>query len=99
MRNKFEALFEDEDDIFAGTPKSKFWDMLTVPHKDIAQEVLDEIITRYAVMETILKQTIDEEMINSYLDQHYYENSVEIEETKKSLYMEFVGSIVYKMPQ
>ncbi|MCH9814167.1 MAG: DUF2018 family protein [Epsilonproteobacteria bacterium] len=97
--NKYAALFEDEDDIFAGTPKSKFWDMLTTPHEDIAKETLDEIVTRYAVMENILKKTIDEELINSHLDQYYFENSAEVEETKKSLYMEFVGNIVYKMPQ
>jgi len=97
--NKYAALFEDEDDIFAGTPKSKFWDMLVTPHEDIAKEVLDEIITRYAVMETIIKESVDEEMINSHLDSHYLQNQAKIEETKKNLYMEFVGNIVYKMPQ
>ena len=27
MSNKYAALFEDEDDIFAGTPESKYWDI------------------------------------------------------------------------
>jgi hypothetical protein len=97
--SKYEALFEDENDIFNGTPKKKFWDMLTTAHEDISTESLDEIVQNYACMEHIIKQTIGEEQINIYLKNYYMENEKEINEHKKSLYMEFVGNIVYKMPQ
>ena len=97
--SKYAALLEDEDDIFGGTPKSKFWDMLITPHEDTSKAVLDDIVTSYACMEDIIKQTIGEENINDYLKNYYYDNEKIIEEVKKSLYIEFVGNIVYKLPQ
>ncbi len=97
--SSYEALFEDEDDILGGTPKSKFWDMLITPHEDTAKAILDDIVTNYACMEHIIKQTIGEEEINRHLKNYYIDNKTAIEKTKKSLYMEFVGNIVYKMPQ
>jgi len=98
MKN-YAALFEDEDDIFNGTPKSKFWSMINTAHEDISIAILDEIITKYAALEHIVKQNIQEEEINGYLDNYYYEHSEELDALKKSLYMEFVGNLVYKMPQ
>lgn len=97
--NKYAALLEDEDDIFGGTPKSKFWDMLTTPDRDVPAEVIDEIVTRYACMEHIIKQSIGEEVINSYLQNYYHDNEDQIENVKKSLYMEFAGNIISKMSQ
>lgn len=96
---KYAALLEDEDDIFGGTPKSKLWDMLSTAHEDISKEIIDDIVTSYACMEHIIKQTIDEENINQHLKNYYLERADEIDEVKKSLYMEFVGNLVYKMPQ
>lgn len=96
---KYAALFEDEDDIFNGTPKKKFWDMLQTAHEDVSTEALDDIVQDYACMEHIIKQTIGEEQINEYLKNYYRDNEQDIDDVKKSLYMEFVGSIVYKMPQ
>jgi len=96
---KYAALLEDENDIFGGTPKSKLWDMLNTAHEDISKEIIDDIVTSYACMEHIIKQTIGEENINQHLKNYYQERSEEIEDVKKSLYMEFVGNLVYKMPQ
>jgi phage host-nuclease inhibitor protein Gam len=97
--SKYAALLEDEEDILGGSPKSKFWEMLITPHEDTSKAVLDEIVTNYACMEHIIKQTIDEEVINEHLKNYYEDNKDEIEYFKKSLYMEFVGKIVWKMPQ
>lgn len=96
---KYAALEEDIDDIFNGTPKKKFWDMLQTAHEDISTVILDDIVENYACMEHIIKQTIGEEQINKYLENYYTDNAQDIDEVKKSLYMEFVGNIVYKMPQ
>ena len=97
--NKYEALFEDEDDILGGTPKTKFWDMLITAHEDTSKEVIDDIATNYAILEHIVKQTIKEEKLNDYLKFYYKENESEIQEDKKSLYLEFVGKVVSRMPQ
>lgn len=98
MKN-YAALFEDEDDILGGTPKSKFWQMLITPHEDTSKAVIDDIVTNYACLEHIVKEKIDEEKLEEYLEFYYKENTTEIEELKKSLYLEFVGKIIYKIPQ
>lgn len=97
--SKYEALFEDESDIINGTPQSRFIDMIKTTEDDISKEIIDEIITNYASMEHIIKQTINEERINEHLKNYYIDNQETIEELKKSLYMEFAGNIVFKMPQ
>lgn len=97
--SKYETLFEDEDDIIGGTPQSKFHDMLVSTPQDTSRATLDEIVTNYACMEDIIKQTIGEEQINAKLKNYYLDHQVRVDETKKSLYMEFAGNIVSKMPQ
>jgi len=81
---QYEALLEDENDIFGGTPKSKLWDMLQTAHEDISKEIIDEIITSYACMEDIIKQTIGEEEINKYIKNYHLENEEKIEDVKKA---------------
>jgi hypothetical protein len=97
--SKYAALLEDEDDILGGTPQTKFWDMLTTAHADTSKAVIDEITTNYAILEHIVKQTIKEEKLNEYLEFYYEDNKSEITEDKKSLYLEFVGKVVSRMPQ
>ena len=98
MKN-YAALLEDEDDIFSGTPKSKFWSMINTAHEDISIAILDEIITKYAALEHIVKENVHEKEINDYLDNYYHQHTEELNALKKSLYMEFVGNLIYKMPQ
>ena len=101
MEKKYEVLFEDENDIFGGTTKSKFWDMLTTTHEDIGKEIIDEIFAKYAAMEAILKnvKNIDAEDLNQDLENYCLENSTEIENSKKNLYMEFSIDIINKLHQ
>jgi len=35
--SKYDALYEDEDDIFSGTPKSKFWDSINSANDEIVK--------------------------------------------------------------
>ncbi len=39
-------LYEDEDDIFMGSPKSKFFDILFHANKDLVKEKLLQIVER-----------------------------------------------------
>ena len=94
---KFDALFEDEDDIFAGSPRSKYWDIYNQVSGDLAQDEFDKIMQRMAAMECLLMKNIDEEMINRTVDQYAFENPSEVEERKKSLYMELAGDLLYRV--
>lgn len=60
--SRFEALFEDEDDIFVGSPQSKYWDIAKQVSEDLYRYDFDEIMTKIAVMEKMLMEHHDEEI-------------------------------------
>jgi hypothetical protein len=89
---------EDEDDIFMGSPKSKFFDICTQASDDIVHDEWDKIIERYAVMELMLSQNQGEDFdINKKISQFSFENSDEVAKMKKGLYIEFTGEIVCRL--
>jgi hypothetical protein len=51
-------LYEDEDDIFMGSPKSKFFDILFHANKDLVKEKLLQIVERYNAMELLLEESL-----------------------------------------
>ena len=95
--NKYEALFEDEDDIFAGTPKSRYWDIAGQLSQDLLKDEFDGIVERLAVMESIISKTHDYESIDKMVKQYAMENYEEVEALKKSVYMELAGQLVYRV--
>jgi len=94
---KFDALFEDEDDIFGGSPKSKYWDISNQISKDLMQAEFDDVIMRLAVMEKMLMKIHDEEMLDNIIKNYYYANMDEIDVLKKSMYMELAGKLIYRL--
>lgn len=94
---KYDALFEDEDDVFAGTPQSKFWDIIQVASNDLVKDQMDTLLEKFAVMETILIKEHGEEKLNQILKEYTFKNSEEIEFNKKSTYLEFTGEIISRL--
>lgn len=89
----YSALFEDEDDIFGGSPRSKFHDIVYNANRDIVEQELERLIERQAVLELMLGEHHGDELdekIKSYL----YSNKAEVEGTVKSLFIESVGNIL-----
>lgn len=95
--SRFEALFEDEDDIFNGTPQSKYWDIAKQVSEDLYQYDFDEIMTKIAVMEKMLMQQYNEDELNRIVESYALMNQEEIDNHKKSLYMEYAGRLIYKL--
>lgn len=93
----YDALFEDEDDIFGGTPESKYWDIVKQVSPDIARHEFDTMIAKMAAMELMLMEQHDEESLNKIIDRHICSNEKMIENRKKSLYMEYAGNLIYKL--
>jgi hypothetical protein len=93
----YEALFEDEDDIFGGTPESKYWDIHKQLSSDLVRFEFDEIISKMAAMEQMLMEHHDEEDLNKLVDRYIASNPQIIDSRKKSLYMEYAGRLIYKL--
>ena len=79
---------EDEDDIFMGSPKSKFFDVSREASKDIVEEEIDKIIEKLAVLEMIISKDKDEDFdINQYIKDYTLDNMSEVKAMKKGLYV------------
>lgn len=86
-------LYEDEDDIFMGSPKSKFFDILFHANKDLVKEKLLQIIERYNAMELLLEESSISNVqnaINTVLINH----ADEIMERNNDFFIATVGEIL-----
>lgn len=91
-------FLEDEDDIFVGSPKSKYFDIATQANDEIVQDEFDKLLEKVAVMEILLSKDKDVDFdINNVIRQYVFENGDEVEEMKKGLYIELAGDIVCRL--
>ena len=89
---------EDEDDIFMGSPKSKFFDVSRQASKDIVEEEIDKIVEKLAVLEMIISEGKDEDFdINQYIRDYTFANMDDVNGMKKGLYVEFTGEIICRL--
>ena len=89
---------EDEDDIFMGSPKSKFFDVSREASKDIVEEEIDKIVEKLAVLEMIISEGKDEDFdINQYIRDYTFANMDDVNGMKKGLYVEFTGEIISRL--
>lgn len=94
---KFDALFEDEDDIFSGTPVSKYWDIAKQTSEDLRKDEFDKVVERLAVMEAMLSETHNYEELDKIIKTYSFTNQDKIYEMKKSVYMELAGQLIYRV--
>ena len=89
----YEALFEDEGDIFGGTPKSKFMDVLFNANNDIVRAELEKFFEKAAVMEAMLEEQHGENL-DREIAKYQIEHQDEVDARLKSLYIEVMGDIL-----
>ncbi len=94
---KYEALFEDEENIFGGTPRSKYHDIASQANEEIVEDEFDKIVQKFAIMEAMLGEKYDHDELNRMIAQYGFDNSMEVENMKKGLYIEFTGNIVMRL--
>jgi len=95
--SKYDALFEDEENIFGGTPKSKFWDIANQANDDLVKDQFDQYVQKFTIMENFLIEHHGEEKLEQMLAQYSLEKSMQLEEDKKSTYVAWTGDIVCRL--
>lgn len=91
-------FLEDEDDIFVGSPKSKYFDISNQANDEIVQDEFDKLLEKLAVMEILLSKDKDVDFdINKVIRQYSFENADEVNDMKKGLYIELTGDIVCRL--
>jgi len=91
--SKYSALFEDEDDIFAGSPESRLMDVIFNANNDIVRQELRNFITKAATMELMLEEHVGED-IDSAVRNYDIHHLGDADEKAKSLYIELMGTIL-----
>lgn len=93
--SKYSALFEDEDDVFLGSPTSKLMDIIFNANNDVVRFDLENFMKKRAAMELVLEEHLGEDFLNK-VDQFTISNQDEVNTKLKSLSIELMGDIVSK---
>ncbi len=89
------GIFEDEDDIFMGSPKSKFLEIVYNANRNIAEAELLQLVERIAALELLLEERgMDADELERVLKTLMFEKAAEIDVATKNIYMDSVGKIL-----
>jgi len=86
-------IFEDEDDIFMGSPKSKFLDVIFNANRGVAEFELERLMERMAILELML-DPVDVELLEKEVTNYSFANAAQVQEKVKSLYIESMGNVL-----
>ncbi|WP_457750039.1 DUF2018 family protein [Sulfurimonas sp.] len=89
----YSALFEDEEDIFGGSPRSKFMDVVFNANNDIVRQELENFIEKAATMELMLEEQLNED-IDSAITRYKNSHLDAVNTKTKSIFVEIMGSIL-----
>ena len=93
-----EWFTEDEDDMFMGSPKSKFFDVSREASQDVVEDEWDKIVEKVAILEMMLSEGKDENFdVNDAMKEYKLNNEQEVNNMKKGLYVEFTGEIICRL--
>ena len=88
-------LYEDEDDIFMGTPRSKFFDIVFNANRNLVEHKIETLFERYIAMEKMLEDQLGEEVdVQRVVDSWIIENPDEVHTRKKDMFIVTVGDIL-----
>ena len=92
QEHMFAALLEDEGDVFGGSPKSKFMDIVFNANNDVVRGELEKLVYKMAAMEVALEKAgVD---VDSAVKEVQFENGGEVENVAKSIFIETMGNIL-----
>jgi hypothetical protein len=86
-------IFEDEDDIFMGSVKSKFLDIVFNANRGLVESELERLVQRVATLELMLAQE-DEDLLERQISQYQFENQDDVQTKSKSIFIESMGNIL-----
>jgi hypothetical protein len=93
--SEYSALFEDEDDVFLGSPVSKLMDIIFNANNDVVRFDLENFMRRRAALEMLLEDKLGDDY-GDVVDVFMVENRDAVESKMKSLSIELMGEIVSK---
>lgn len=93
--NEYSTLFEDDDDIIAGSPKKRYWDILGQVEADKVQNEFDKVLGKIAALELMLMEKHDEDQIDNVVATYQASHPEALEQHKKNLYLEYAAKLIF----
>lgn len=89
-------LYEDEDDFFVGSPKSKFFDIIFNANRNLVEDALEKHVERHVAMEMILERLVEKEGLNleAEISTIRVEKQDDIYNSKRDFFIVTVGDIL-----
>ncbi len=85
---------EDEDDIFMGSPKSKFFDILFHANQDLVKTKLLQIVDRYSAMEILLEKQFGADALEGLIHTVLMDDTDALVEHNNDLFISTMGDIL-----
>jgi hypothetical protein len=85
-------LFKDDDGMFMGTPKSKFFDIVFNANRNLVEQELEDIIERMCILEMLAEEK--EENLEQKLAELKFSKSQEVENRKIDAFINSMGNIL-----
>jgi hypothetical protein len=89
-------LYEDEDDFFVGSPRSKFFDIMFNANKNLVEDALEKHVERHVAVEMLLNKFIEEKGLHleAEISTIRAEKQDEIHHAKIDFFIATVGDIL-----
>lgn len=87
-------LYEDEDDFFMGSPKSKFFDILFHANQDLVKMKLLQIVDRYSAMEILLEKQFGVDALEGLISTVLMDETDSVVEHNNDLFISTMGEIL-----
>jgi len=85
----------DELDPFAGSPRSKFFDVVLHANRGVVESALESFLERHVALEAALEARLGEgETVEQLVNAYRYEETDTLEAGKTDLYITLVGDIL-----
>ncbi len=84
-----------DDDMFGGTPRGKYFDIIFNANRNLVEEALSNNLKRIAVLEKLLEERLgDGEVLESLVQNYMIQNMDEVESMLTDAYINGMGDIL-----
>ncbi len=85
-------FFDEDDELFGGSPKSKFFDILYNANRNLVEFELEKMVERFLVYEQMLELR-DADFMRK-VDSYILEHPDELKNQKNDFFIHFVGDVL-----
>ena len=87
-------MFLEDDDIFGGSPKKKYFDIIFNANQNLVEGHLDYSLQKMATLELMLEKIMNEEELEKKIIEFKVEHEDELAKRIEDLYITGMGDIV-----